>query len=337
MRVPVAAVVASVLACVPVWAQNSPTDVARARAANVAVPENASQRTLVSSGQERSYWIVRPKNVTGRAPVVFVLHGGAVGDGRQTFRYGFHELGERDGVVTVHPNGKGEGWVDGRDTPYLQGRSGGANDVVFFRDMIGELIAEGVADPKRIYVTGGSNGGMMTMRLACELGDLIAAVAPFVSLLPQKLEATCKPVRPVPILMIASTSDRLMPYAGGAVAPMSGDDRGTVLSAAQTFAFWQSRNGCSGPATAQDLPDVDPQDGTRVRVETAQRCGAPVIMYSVEGGGHRLPGEGPRVYADERMSRLSGVSSRDMDGKSVIWSFLVQQSLRQEASGEHIE
>jgi poly(3-hydroxybutyrate) depolymerase len=32
--------------------------------------------------------------------------------------------------------------------------------------MIDALVLDGTADPKRIYVTGGSNGGMMTMRLA---------------------------------------------------------------------------------------------------------------------------------------------------------------------------
>jgi poly(3-hydroxybutyrate) depolymerase len=32
-------------------------------------------------------------------------------------------------------------------------------------------------DPKRVYVTGISNGGFMTMRLATELSDEIAAVA----------------------------------------------------------------------------------------------------------------------------------------------------------------
>jgi polyhydroxybutyrate depolymerase len=316
------------LAGSPVQAQESAVDVARSRAASSVVPENATQRTLVSSGQERSYWLVRPGTVSGRSAVVFVLHGGAVGDGRQTFRYGFQELGARDGVVTVHPNGKGEGWMDGRDTPYLLQRGAGANDVVFFRDMIDALIAEGVADPKRIYVTGGSNGGMMTMRLACELGDRIAAVAPFIASLPAKLEPGCKPPRPIPILMVSGTADRLMPYDGGAVAAMSGDDRGTVLGASRTFAFWQGRNGCSGEATTQELPDLDPADGTRVRVETGQRCAAPVILYTVEGGGHRLPGEGPRVYADERLNRLSGVSSRDMDGKAIIWAFLMQQKLQ---------
>jgi len=52
-------------------------------------------------------FLIRPPTARGPSPVVFVLHGGAVGDGRQTFRYGFQELGARDGVVTVHPSGIG--------------------------------------------------------------------------------------------------------------------------------------------------------------------------------------------------------------------------------------
>ncbi|MFN7387971.1 prolyl oligopeptidase family serine peptidase [Brevundimonas sp.] len=100
------------------------------------------------------------------APVLFVLHGGSTGDARVTFRYRFQDLGARDGVVTVHPNGVGEGWNDGRGTQFLLARGGAPDDVAFFRAMIDALVLERTAEPKRIYVTGGSNGGMMTMRLA---------------------------------------------------------------------------------------------------------------------------------------------------------------------------
>jgi len=303
-------------------------DVIRARAAQAPLPDGATRRTLVSHGIERAYWIILPPSAKTPAPLVFVLHGGGVADGRQTFRYGFQGLGARDGVVTVHPNGVGDGWNDGRDTPFLLSRGGAPDDVGFFRDMIEALVAEGVADPDRIFVTGGSNGGMMTMRLACDLADRIAAVAPFVALLPERLEPKCKPARPIPILMIAGTADPLMPYGGGAVAAVSGDDRGTVLDAARTFSSWQRINGCKGKPATHSLPDTDPADGTQVRVETAQGCAAPVVFHTVEGGGHRLPGEGPRVYSDERISRLSGVSSRDMDGKTVIWAFFSQHGLR---------
>ena len=296
---------------------------AQARAAAAAVPAGAQRRVVTIDGVERNFWLLRPSTVTGAAPVVFVLHGGAVADGRQTFRYDFQLLGERDGVVTVHPSGNGAGWNDGRDTPFLLARGGAADDVAFFRAMIDGLIAEGVADPARIYLTGGSNGGMMTMRLVCELADRIAAAAPFVALLPTRLQDRCMPSRPVPIMLLLGTADRMMPFAGGGVAAMSGDDRGTVLSAAATLEFWRRRNHCAGAVARAPLADVDPADGTRVRSERSTDCAAAVEALIVEGGGHRLPGERQREYADPRLSALSGVSSRDLDGREAIWNFLL--------------
>jgi polyhydroxybutyrate depolymerase len=309
----------------PAAGPRSVIEMARARANAVEPPAGAERRVVTLEGVERNYWLLRPPAARAPMPVVFVLHGGAVADGRQTFREGFHLLGARDGVATVHPSGVGAGWNDGRDTPFLLARGGAADDVAFFRTMIDTLIAEGIADPGRVYVTGGSNGGMMTMRLVCELADRIAAAAPFVSLLPVKLQERCVPSRPVPIMLMLGTADRMMPFAGGPVAAMSGNDRGVVLSAADSLAFWRRQNRCGEPVSREALSDTDPADGTRVRMERSTGCVAPVEAVLVEGGGHRLPGEGPRVYADPRLSALSGISSRDLDGREVIWNFLLAQ------------
>ena len=45
--------------------------------------------------------------------------------------------------------------------------------------MINILVEKYSIDPKRIYITGWSNGAIMTMRLVCELGDKIRAAAPY--------------------------------------------------------------------------------------------------------------------------------------------------------------
>jgi polyhydroxybutyrate depolymerase len=297
----------------------------RAAGERTLIPPGAVLRSIESGGLTRRYWYVRPATAKAPAPAVFVLHGGASADGRVTFRYGFQNLAARDGLITVHPSGYGEGWNDGRGTAYLVGR-GGADDVGFFRDMIDQLVAEGSVDPRRIFVTGGSNGGMMTQRLVCELADRIAGAAAFVAWLPAPLEQRCRPERPIPLLLMGGTADRLMPFAGGRVAPMSGDDRGLVLSAQQTFDFWRTRNSCAGEVAREDLPDADPGDGARVYRLAGAGCAAPVELYVVDGGGHRLPGEGPRAYADAGMSALSGVSSRDIDGAAVVWDFLVARA-----------
>ncbi len=57
--------------------------------------------------------------------------------------------------------------------------------------MIDILIEKYKVDESRIFVTGWSNGGYMTYRLACELSDKIAGGASFVGLFGQKKSTEC--------------------------------------------------------------------------------------------------------------------------------------------------
>jgi poly(3-hydroxybutyrate) depolymerase len=52
-----------------------------------------------------------------------------------------------------------------------------ADDIAFFRAMVADVVATYAADPKRVYVTGFSNGGQMSHTLAQQASDLIAAAA----------------------------------------------------------------------------------------------------------------------------------------------------------------
>ena len=52
------------------------------------------------------------------------------------------------------------------------------DDVAFGRALLNDLEKVVKVDPKRIFATGISNGGMMAYRLASELSDRIAAIAP---------------------------------------------------------------------------------------------------------------------------------------------------------------
>ena len=53
------------------------------------------------------------------------------------------------------------------------------DDVAYIEDMIDILTSKYHIDPKRVYLTGWSNGAMLTFRSVCELGDKIRAAAPF--------------------------------------------------------------------------------------------------------------------------------------------------------------
>jgi polyhydroxybutyrate depolymerase len=291
----------------------------------VAVPPGAVRGAIDIAGQSRSYWLFAPPESAPRPrPLLFVLHGGATADGRVTFRYGFQDIAAREGFVTVHPEGRGAGWNDGRDTGFLLDRGGAPDDIAFFRAMIARFVADGLADPKRIYVTGGSNGGLMTLRIACEMAGEVAAVAPFSASLSTRLSTRCTPSRPLPILLIGGTADQLMPFDGGPVAAASGQDRGQVIGQPQSFAFWRKVNRCDGAEPRRDAwPDRVPDDGTRITVEDGVGCAAVTRAMIVEGGGHRLPGEGQ----PQARNPLSGISSREVDGADYIWRFLREASL----------
>jgi len=71
-------------------------------------------------------------------------------------------------------------------------------------------------DPRRIYATGISNGAVFSHYLAAHLSPRIAAIAPVVGGIADPPDAWLKLEQPVSVLMLQGTTDRLVPYQGGA-------------------------------------------------------------------------------------------------------------------------
>lgn len=289
----------------------------RERLLNPDPPEGAALLAMNVGILARTYYLVdaRPDK-TEPAPVVFVLHGGGRHDARATFRFGFQDFAKRSGYVTVHPNGLGNRWADGRmaTDPGVDNGLSPEEEVAFFGAMIDLLIARGVADPDRVYVTGGSNGGAMTLLLACRMADRLAAVAPWIASLPAGFQNSCAPAAPLPIVMMNGTADPVVPYDGGYVAGAAA--RGEAAPVEETLDFWRRRNRCGEHPETETLPDADPEDGARIEKYTWTSCAndSDVVFYKVIGGGHHIPGD---PYTG------GGPVGRDLDGAEAIWAFLL--------------
>ena len=276
-------------------------------------------------GRPREFFLHKPAAADRNLPVLFQLHGGSGTAPRRAVQTGFNQIADREGFIAIYPQGVGNGWNDGRATDYLLDRQERVNDVAFFAAMFDALIASGEADPKRIYMSGGSNGGMMTYRLACELGDRIAASTVMVASLPEKLAPTCRPQRPMPLLIMAGTADPLMPFDGGVVSMQ--EQHGRVIPMKDTVEFWHKANGCAGAPRERQVLDRDPDDGMRTDVFTWTDCkgGSELVFYRMNGAGHGLPGRSRDK--SETAERLGGKSSNDFDSSEETWAFVKRFSL----------
>jgi polyhydroxybutyrate depolymerase len=284
-------------------------------ASSLALAAEPVTRAINVNGTDRKYILSKPA-AEGQRPTIFVLHGGGMSANHSLRTNGIEPLVEREKFVAAYPNALRREWNDGREVRMKE--RGYADDVAYMRALVKELIAEGIADPKRVYVTGASNGGMMTLRLICEAADIFAAAAPIIASLPSDIAGNCKPSRPVPVLVMNATADPLVPYRGGGVG--FAGRRGNVISTDETMAILRRVNGCAEPTKVERLPDVDPADGSTVSITRWTNCsGAPTVLYRIDGGGHRIPHR--KGTPMPMIDHMPGAENHDFDAAEAIWTF----------------
>lgn len=277
--------------------------------------EGTESGTLEVGGLARTYLLHVPAGESGeKLPLVVALHG-AKGEGASQEKLtGLSALAdETRAFVVVYPDGIDASWNDGR--PGSPAAEQGVDDVAFVDALLDHLATTVGIDPTRVYVTGMSNGSMMTQRLACELGDRIAAIGPVAGLLPDVLEGACVDAPPMPTMMFFGTDDPLMPYEGGELALGAG---GVVLSAEATLAFWADQAGCAGEANVTPLPAGEEEDGVQVLEHRFQDCSgdAIVVMHELRDGGHTWPG-GWQYLPEVAI----GKTAEDVDASRLLWAF----------------
>ena len=145
-------------------------------------------RTVMSGGMKRFYNVHVPSSYVSSqpTPVVLNFHGGGGNPGTQRTISRMNQASERDGFIVVYPQGTGARWrlINPHGYTWNAGSccgwamKNGIDDVGFTRDLLSDLERQVNVDRDRVFATGISNGAMMCFRLACELSDRIAAIAP---------------------------------------------------------------------------------------------------------------------------------------------------------------
>jgi len=243
-------------------------------------------------------------------PLVLVLHGGGGNAENAEAMTGFSAKARQENFIVVYPEGTGRfkhallTWNAGHCCGSAMERR--VDDVGFLRVLIDRMVADYGVDPKRIYVTGMSNGAMMAHRAGVELADRVAAIAPVVGTL---FGDEKKPAQAVPALMINGRLDTNVPPAGGAPGGRFSTawDGQAALPALAQGSFWAAVNGCQADAETTTQGQV-----TRTRY--ACPSGHDVELQLIADNGHAWPG-------GKAGNRRGDTPSTAIDATDVIWRF----------------
>jgi polyhydroxybutyrate depolymerase len=282
----------------------------------IALPASAGMREIEHDGKTRRFYVEYPAGPRN-APAIVVLHGGAGTPSkmRQITEFTLHKRG----WLEIYPEGIGRRWNDGRtgaDGQVLRK----TDDLGFLRAMLNQLASEGALDPARVFFTGVSNGGAMTLRVICQAPELVAGAA--VVIMNQPVGMDCPDGPPVPLMFIHGADDPLVPFAGGPIT-VGKADRGRVLPAGETLARYAFRNHC-GAWEEISITDHFPNDRTLVRLHTYRGCAQPLRQFIIDGGGHTWPGNKNHRWVE----KLLGRTSLDISATFEIEAFFTESARR---------
>ncbi|RSD25058.1 alpha/beta hydrolase family esterase [Amycolatopsis eburnea] len=273
------------------------------------------------AGATRTFTTVRPANDQAGRALVLVFHGSRqTGDKHRAFTgQAFDRFAATGSAVVAYLDGYRGNWNDARKESWFPARRDGVDDLAFTRAVITKLAGEYRIDPDRVFAIGYSNGGQLVMRLVHEAPGLLAGAAVVAATMPapESFLATDTPPAPLPVVFFHGTKDPIVAYGGG---PMSWWKQrlfkvgGTSWSAPRTARYFAERNGITAapvvtrePAPAGAATEVE-------RSEYREEGKPPVVLYTIRGGGHTVPGpaKNPAVL---------GKTSRESDAADLVGTF----------------
>lgn len=275
-------------------------------------------QALNFEGIQRDYLIYIPSNAQTTTkqprPVLMALHGG--GSNPESMLKRWLPLAQQHGFILVLPRGLGTSRMN------AAWNAGGCcgipmwnnvNDIGFIRAVLRQVQAQQQVDAKRIYLTGFSNGGMLSYELAAQADSPFAAVAVVSG---NVFDLNMPVAKALPMLIIHGLQDQVVPFQGG-ISPY----RFVNKAQSQPFSpvpqvadFWARANGCQSQIN-QALPDITLTQFTG--------CKAPVLFYQLHSASH-VWADGHAPYLPFQQYAHYGY----LNASALIWNFF-QQHLAQ--------
>jgi polyhydroxybutyrate depolymerase len=190
----------------------------------------------------------------------------------------------------------------------------GANvdDVGFVGALLDHLEETLCINTDAVFATGLSNGAIMSYRLACQLADRVAAIAPVAGALEL---SSCTPSEPVSVMEIHGTADHNIPFFGGVGCGVSDTNFTSVPTTIDTMA---EAEGCACRFNQSGCTSIYLVEGHGTCVSHGPcKDKSDVILCTMEGGGHTWPGVGPQTAG----LGCNNTVITDFNTNKHIWAF----------------
>ena len=327
------------------------------------------RRTINHDGIEREYFVHVPTGVDGNLPVVVGVHGYTSTATGFAASHGLNQHADANGYIVVYPQGShfladdeqgqsyrvtswndlaanlgpkqaGTHCIADSDQYPCPAECGKCNrcawtscydDVGFLEKVLDAVQSEFRTDTSRYYLLGVSNGGMMTLRLGCNLADRFAAIAPIIAQLAPGY--ACGPEVDLPMLHLFGGEDDKVRFDGKPAG-----DGFIYTTAEETAAVWSSMLACkTGPTAWKN--DISDSAGLVCTAYTDCRVdGHEVVSCMDPDGEHAWPeqfdGDMPATCVTSEQydsmpdqSRCQSPSGEYVHlGMDLIWQFMTRYS-----------
>ena len=273
------------------------------------------EHTFATVGEPGRYTLLRMPgghDYSRPLPLVVALHGySGSGNGNAEYMHLFDSVHENEHLL-LYPDGTSNllfmrYWNATDACCEFVGSS--VDDVNYLLGLIDEAVQSYGADPDGIIITGLSNGGFMSHRMACDAGDSIRAIVALNGVTWDDFDECNDTGRP-DILHVHSTSDTVIWYEGGSITGNS------YPSANETVQSWADRSGCDSEWTFLGSRDISGDDGSDETDEFEfMNCssGNRVSHWRINGGSH-VPPLNDMGWADQTLDWALSGFIRDSDG-----------------------
>lgn len=149
----------------------------------------------------RDVYVYAPSGLAENSPLLLSLHGANQDPDYQQSNTHWETVADTAGFVVAYPKG-GEG--------YSAWDISGDQDTKWISSVIDQLVKDYKLNPKRVYLSGFSMGGMFSYHAISKIADKIAAIAPCSG---TNVYGASKAQRPMPIFHPHGTKDDVLNYS----------------------------------------------------------------------------------------------------------------------------